>query len=794
MSSASSIRRSSACRASARRVCRTRRSPCASGSTQNVQASLGTVGGSPTDDPTCRILSLVSKGRLRSAEEFGAIVVRAKADGGLVYLRDIAKIGLGHESYAHAALFGDRPACVTHLYQLPGANTLDTVAKVKALLAGLEKRFPGDLRWDMTVDVSRYSGSALRGAALTLALAAAVAFVFLVAFFRSLKAALVPLAAALVALALVVTAMAVARVFVTVLSLYALAAALVFVVGVGAAVTSACRTGRHGEIGVPVLTAGVAVSAAAFVLMFAGGVQGLILRQFATVFAAAGLATAVVAVAVVPVLCRLLAVDRDAAPQRTVAAPTAPGSLLVGLGAVAALALGAVALASRMPRDLVPNEDFGVILVDVKTKDGTSRPTVVEVVRKAYRRICETCDIEKSCTVFGEGIFSPSGEDVAKMYLVLKPWSERGKGESTLESIARLRKALSDISEASISLMSLPTVPGVGTAAYVSPLVLSTADNDPVRLSREAHRLQEILRRSPLADDVTCGYNTDAPHLRIRVDRAKCELMQVPLLTLFTTLQHCLGSIYVNDINLGTQVNRVTLMCDWNGRSAPDAMAGLHVRSKTGAMVPVSALVDYEEELGPSAVYRYNRYLYCTVDMTQKAGVSLRDAMDEISRVFERELPRDYDTGWTGIAYEESSNPGRTGLMIVLSVFAAFLVLLVRFESFGRALAALLPTAAAVFGAVLTLYLTGVSLSLYSRFALVMLVVVNAAFSLLVPDGTPWRRRAALPLMAALMALPFVFTSGAGAMGSRSFGMTLLGGYLLYALLGRPLARMLIPR
>lgn len=156
------------------------------------------------------------------------------------------------------------------------------------------------------------------------------------------------------------------------------------------------------------------------------------------------------------------------------------------------------------------------------------------------------------------------------------------------------------------------------------------------------------------------------------------------------------------------QVNRVTVMSDWKGRSAPEAMKGLFVRSKTGAMVPVSALVDCEEELGPNAVYRYNRYLYCTVDMAQKAGVSLQDAMDEISRIFARELPRDYDTGWSGIAYEESSNPGRMTLVVAL-------------------------------------------------------------------------------------ALPLVLSSGAGAAGSRSFGMALLGGYLAYALAGLPLAAALKP-
>jgi len=756
---------------------------------QNVQASLGTVGASPVKDPSCRVLSLISKGRLHTADEFGAIIVRSRKDGGLVYLRDIARIELGHETYAHSGLFGEKPGCVLHLYQLPGANTLETIDKVKALLSEMEVRFPGDLKWDMTVDVSRYSASALRGAQISFLAALALAFVVLLVVYRSPLTAMVPLYAAMIALSLVLVVMAVLGCFVTVLTLYALTAALVLMIGVSAAVMSASCSGRLPTVLAPILATGALVALAFLVLMLVGGVQGIILRQFAIVFAAAGVATAFVSVAIVPVLS-LLCLSSWRVRMETPSVPTRTlGAWVLAFAAVVALGLGAIALTSRMPQDMVPNEDFGVILVDVKTKDGTSRPQVEEIVRTVLRRAGEVCEIEKSCTVFGEGIFSPSGENVAKLFLVLKPWSERPNGETTLEAIARIRPVVTDIPEAQVSLMTLATVPGMGSAAYVSPLVLSTADNDPVRLASEAHRLQAILKRSPLADDVTCGYNTDSPHLRIRVDRAKCELLKVPLSSLFATLQHYLGSIYVNDVNLGNQVNRVTVMSDWKGRSAPEKMAGLYVRSSTGAMVPVSTLVDYEEELGPNAVYRYNRYLYCSCDVSQKAGVSLRDAMDDISRVFARELPRDYDTGWSGIAYEESSSPGRIELIVSLSLLAIFLVLMVRFESWRRAALTLLPSVAAVFGGILALYLTGVPLSLYSRLALLWTAIVTIVFSLFASPDDSWRSRLLLPLLAAAMMVPMAFTTGAGEAGSRSFGVALAGGFLVFALVGLPIAR-----
>ena len=749
---------------------------------QNVQASLGKVGESPTEDPSCRVLSLVAKGRLQTPAEFGEIIVRATTDGGFVRLKDVSRIELGHESFRHLCFFnGDKAACVTHLYQLPGADTFATVERMKSMLRDLEKRFPGDLKWDMTVDVLRYSRSALRGAMLAFAGAFLVAFLVLLVLFRSLRTVLVPVLACLVTLSLVLTVLAAFGFFVTVLSLYALVAALVLMIGLPALVTRACAEGRLAGTLVPTLAAGAAVAAASLVLLLVGGVQGIFLRQFAVVFAATGLFAAFVSVSLVPTLCGLFLVLRRTPEPRTVPSAPAPSVRTVVALVLVALALASAALFHRVPKDLVPYEDLGIIQVDVKTKEDSSRPHVVNVVREIHRRITETCDPEKSCMVLGEGIFTPSGENAAKLYYILKPWSERR--ETTREVIARLRPVVADIPEAQVSFLLQSTVPGI-SSSYVSPLVLSTADNDPVRLASEAHRLQAILQKLPIADDVTCGYNTDAPHLRLVVDRAKCELLKVPLSSLFATLQHTLGSVYVNDINLGIQVNRVTLMSDWKGRSTPEAMAGLYVRSATGAMVPVSALVEYEEELGPSTIYRYNRYIYCTVDVLQKPGVSLADTMDEIARVFDRELPRDFDTGWTGIAYEEASGKTRFGLMVTLSILAAFLVFVIRFESVRRAAALLAPTMAAVFGAMLLHFATGVPLSIYSRFALVVLVVLNAAFALFSDTSAGFWRRAGLPLLAAAMALPLVFTTGAGEMGSRTLGITLVGGYLAYALVG----------
>ncbi|MBR2837430.1 MAG: efflux RND transporter permease subunit [Kiritimatiellae bacterium] len=307
-------------------------------------------------------------------------------------------------------------------------------------------------------------------------------------------------------------------------------------------------------------------------------------------------------------------------------------------------------------------------------------------------------------------------------------------------------------------------------------------------------RPREVLSRSaqdeqgagevPAGGDCHGGFYTDTPKLRVVVDRAKCELMKVPMSSIYTVLQHNLGSIYVNDVNLGTQVNRVTAMADWSGRASPDDIRDLYVRSKTGAMVPIDTLVTCREELGPRSCYRCDQYLYCTEQFVPKPGVSSSEAIEEVLRICREKLSPGFRNDWAGFTYESLKSRGDEGLLFGLSILLAYLVLVAYRESWRGAFRSLLPSVAAVFGALLALWAAGVAFSVYSRHALAMLVASTAAMSLVAGRGAGFRARLMLPLLAALTALPLVFASGAGSAGSRSFGVTLFGGYLAYALLG----------
>lgn len=755
---------------------------------QNVQASLGAVGAYPSEDATARVVTLISKGRLSSPEEFGEIIVATDANGGLVRLKDVATIGMGPHGYSYTAMFGEDPAVYIMLYLLPGANPLETMAEVKKELRSLEPFFPADLAWDMTYDTTEYMYRALEGGAWAVALAVLILFFALWAALRSFRASLLATVSLVVPASLAAVVLSASGCQVNLLVLYAFLASLAFAAGLAGWTISKVRKGRLP--GMEQIAAAAVVAAAALPLALVDGVQGVLFRQFSVVFAAMAAASVFNSVLLVPVAAKRLLAAREAVSPHAVAGgqPSAAAKILALL--LAALAgLVSYVLSLKLPSEFVPDEDMGVLIVDCKTAEGTPMDVTGEVMRRICRETGAIDGVEKSVTLFGTSIINGSGENQAKMFLTLKDWNKRGRGESSYEIARRVQKIADGVPDAEIHTLRMPPVKGMGTQGGVSVLFQAIGDSDPVKFSREVLRMRGELAKSPLAESVNGGFYTDTPKLRIEVDRAKCELMKVPMSSIYTVLQHNLGSIYVNDVNLGTQVNRVTAMSGWSGRARPDDIRKLYVRSKTGAMVPIDTLVTCREELGPRACYRCNQYLYCTEQFIPKPGVSMSEAVEEVRRICREKLSSGFINDWAGFTYESLKSRGDEGLLFALALLLVYLVLVAYRESWRKAFWSLLPSVAAVFGAILALTVSGVAFSVYSRYAVGMLVAATTAMSLVADSSTGFWKRSLLPLMAALTMLPLVFASGAGAAGSRSLGITFFGGYVAYAFLGRFLTK-----
>lgn len=743
---------------------------------QNVQASLGTVGASPSDGNAVRVMTLVSKGRLSLPEDFGEIIVRTGADGGIVRLKDVAGIGMGPENYASAAVYGEEPAVYIVMYLLPGANPLETMDKVKAELKGLEPFLPKDLAWDMTYDSTEYMRSVLGKTGISVALAFALTFVGLWLFLRSLRGAFA-VAASLTIPASLATAVLFAGGFQLNLPvLYAFVASLPLSAGMAA---RSFDDARRGSLpGMAYIAAAAVVAGAAIPLALVDGVQGALFRQFSAVIAPMAVFSAFNSVLIVPVQARRL--FWGAGQGR--GAPDAKRGCRVPAIAVALSLVAAYALYGKLPKAFVPEEDMGMLYVDCKLAEGTPEAETRDVMLRLFGEVKKVAGVRKCATLFGESIINGSGENNAKMLVVLDDWGKRGAGRSEYEISRRIQKIASAVPSAEVFVLRTPPVKGMGSSQGVTVLLQSIGDNDPVKFSRETLRMRDEFAKSPLAMAVTGGFHADTPQLRVIVDRAKCELMNVPMSSVFSVLQHNLGSIYVNDVNIGTQVNRVTAMAEWRGRAKPEDVNALYVRSKTGAMVPVGTLVTCREELATRSCYRRNQFLYCTEQFIPKAGVSESEAIQEVLRICSEKLSPGFVNGWEGVTYESMKSRGDEGLLIALSLLFAYFALVVSMESWRNALRTMLPSATAVFGAFAALWCCGAPYSVYSRYGVVMLMALTSAMSLLSGRAPGFFRRAFVPLLAAATVLPLVFSSGAGAVGSQSFGAAMLGGFLAFAL------------
>ena len=448
---------------------------------------------------------------------------------------------------------------------------------------------------------------------------------------------------------------------------------------------------------------------------------------------------------------------------------------------LAALAgLAAYVLYRGLPKTFVPAEDMGYLYVDCKLAEGTSMKATADVMRRIYRGVSSMPGVAKAVTLLGDSTLNGSGENFSRMLVVLKDWRERGADESTQQITKKIQALADEIPEAEIFALKMPPVKGIGSQGGLTVRFQPISDNDPLKFSREVLRMLGELRKSPIVESVNGGFYVDTPHLRIKVDRAKCELMKVPMLSIYTVLQHNLGSIYVNDVNLGTQVNRVTAMSEWSGRARPEDIRGLYVRSKTGAMVPLDTLVTWSEELGPHACYRCNQFLYCTEQFLPKPGVSESEAIAEVRRICREKLSPGFMNDWLGLTYESMKSRGDEGVLFALSLLLAYLVAVGCRESWRRAFRDFLPSVAAILGALLALWATGVQFSVYSRYGLAMLAPLTTAMSF-AADGSH-RARMLLPLLGALTMLPLAFAVGAGAVGARTFAVAIAGGFSAYAL------------
>ena len=804
---------------------------------QNVQASLGTVGASPAPANEGRSLTLIAKGRLHTPEEFAEVIVRRDANGGVVRLKDVARTEYGEQGYSHHNSFNNKTSISVELNQMPGGNAIATMKLVREKMAELQKRFPGDLEWLIPYDTTDYVRECLweivETLFVTILLVALVCWIFL----QDLRATLVPVITIPVSLLSTFILMAVLGYSVNILTLFGLVLAIGTVVDDAIVVVERVQElmsrglnpkeaaiQAMQDVTSPVIATTLVLLGIFVPVGFLGGLTGKIYQQFSVTLSAAVCFSSLCALTLSPALCTVLMKNAPEGKRKNSlfglfdrGLSTTKGWYVAVAGLFArrsttlvfifaAMAMWASHLAKTIPPGFIPHEDQGTIMVDGNLPEGTVRDTTMGACRESVERMLKIPGVDSVLTTAGHSRIGGRGENQASMTVTLKPWKERKGADLEVQSIrAKVNEANATLPSLVARAFAPPAIPGFGAVGGVEPAIFSMGDMDPMRLDRVAKSLAAAFRASPLIESAVYGYNADTPHLHLEVDRAKCETFRVPLSKLYATLQNYLGSLYVNDVNLGTQVNRVTIQADWKGRADAEAVSGLFVRSDTGDMVPVGSLVSFKEVQGPRAIYRRNQYVYCTILCTPAKNVTAGECQREVIRILDEKLPPDYGYDWAGLTFHEMRARGTAVPLLMLAILFGYLFLVAQYESWTIPLPVMLSVATAVLGALLGLQIAGLSFSVYAQLGIVLLVGLASKNAILVVEfakdkhekeglgiveaalaGARERFRAVLmtALTFVLGIAPLVWATGAGAGSRRAIGTATFAGMLAATLIG----------
>ena len=781
------------------------------------------------------------KGTLKSIEEFNDIVLRTSDGGHTLHLRDVARVEIGAMSYNFTSNINGKPGTIFMVFQAPGANATEVNARIDKLYEELKPMMPAGLEFEKLETSDDFLFAAIHNVVETLIIAIILVVLVVFFFLQNLKATIIPSISIIVSLLGTFTIVMLAGFSLNILTLFALVLAIGTVVDDAIVVVEAVMAKVEGgisdareatrqamsEVSVAVISCTLVFMAVFIPVTFMGGTSGTFFTQFGVTIASSVGLSCVSALTLCPALCAVMLKVKEGKKEGKSLTYYTKKAYTASYNAIykkysrsvqrfikrPALAWGLLAVASvllfffmkNLPSGLVPQEDQGVILAEIRAPEGTTLHETHEIVKKVEAKVQEIPEMESFATACGYGLMSGSGSNYATMIIRLKKWEEREGFNHYIDLvIGRLYFACKSIKDVQVMPFQLPQVPGYGSNNSVNLVLQDLNDGDLSEFASLTRNFLKKLGERPEINMAMTSYSEDFPKYQVEVNATQCDRAGVSPAAVLKTLGAYCGGSYVGNYNQFGKVYRIMASASPEYRLDPSSLNNIFVKVRGGKMAPISEFVTLNEIVGTSSIEHFNLFQSITCFVQSANGYTEGDAHQAIAEVFKETMPNGYSYEYSGMSreLEEAAGSNTTALIYIICIILIYLILVSLYNSWFTPWAVLLSVPFGLMGAFVfaylgsLLHLPGMDNNIYLQTGVIMLIGLLSKTAILITEFASERRAQGMGIVDAafeackerlrpiLMTVatmiigmvPLVIEGGAGANGNRALALGVIGG------------------